>query len=139
MSNISEAIRQQVRERAGDQCEYCLSHQTYTMGWLQIDHILPVAQGGSDDEDNLCLACELCNQYKWAKTHTVDPETAQNVALFNPRQQRWSEHFTWSSDGAEIVGLTSCGRVTVIALNLNNQLAVTYSSTQLDRGWLASS
>lgn len=135
MSNIPEAIRQQVRERAGDRCEYCLSHQAYTMGRLQIDHILPLAQDGSDDEDNLCLACELCNQYKWAKTHAVDPETEQIVALFNPRQQHWSEHFTWSSDGAEIVGLTSCGRATVIALNLNNQLAVTVRRNWIKAGW----
>lgn len=100
MSDISETTRQRVRERADNRCEYCLSHQDYVMGRLQLDHIYPIARGGSDNEDNLCLACELCNQ----KTHGLDPQTGQYPALFNPRQQQWSEHFTWSSNGVEIVG-----------------------------------
>jgi 5-methylcytosine-specific restriction endonuclease McrA len=41
------------------------------MGRLQIDHIQPVAKGGVDTEDNLCLACELCNQYKWTQTEEL--------------------------------------------------------------------
>lgn len=68
MSFISETLRQKVRQRAGNRCEYCLSYQDYIMGRLQIDHIQPLAKGGLDTEDNLCLACELCNQYKWVQT-----------------------------------------------------------------------
>lgn len=64
MSEISEAARRRVRECAGNRCEYCLSHQDHILGRLQMDHIQPGARGGSDDEDDLCLACELCNQ-KW--------------------------------------------------------------------------
>ena len=85
MSAISEAIRQQVRERADNRCEYCLSHQDYVMGRLQIDHIQPIAKGGSDGVENLCLACELCNQHKWIYTHGLDPETGEHVALYHPR------------------------------------------------------
>jgi hypothetical protein len=135
VSDISEAARQRVRERAGNRCEYCLSHQGYVMGRLQIDHILPIAKGGSDTEDNLCLACELCNQYKWAKTHSVDPQTGQQVVLFNPRQQNWADHFSWSVDGTEIVGLTAYGRATIVALNLNNELAVTVRRNWIQAGW----
>ena len=135
MSDISEATRRRVREQADNRCEYCLSHQDYVMGRLQIDHVQPIAKGGSDDEDNLSLACELCNQYKWAKTHGVDPETGQHLTLFNPRQHHWSEHFSWSSEGAEIIGLTGCGRATVIALNLNNRLAVTVRRNWIKAGW----
>jgi hypothetical protein len=98
MSEISEATRRRVRERAGHRCEYGLSHQDYVLGRLQIDHIQPVAKGGSGDEDNLCLACELCNQYKWAKTYGRDPDTGQEVALFHPRRQRWSDHFVWRAE-----------------------------------------
>ena len=43
MSNLSENLRQQVINRAGNRCEYCLSHQDYVMGKLQIDHIFPVS------------------------------------------------------------------------------------------------
>ncbi len=135
MSDISETTRRRLREQAGNRCEYCLSHQDYVMGRLQIDHVQPIAKGGSDAEDNLCLACELCNQHKWAKTHGMDPQTGQHIALFNPRRQSWIEHFAWSPDGTEIVGLTACGRVTVIALNLNNELAVTVRRNWIKAGW----
>jgi hypothetical protein len=39
MSSLSETLRQLVRSRAGNRCEYCLSHQDYIMGWMQVDHI----------------------------------------------------------------------------------------------------
>ena len=77
MSSLSETIRQKVRERAENRCEYCLSHQDYIMGRLQIDHIQPVAKGGDDTENNLCLACELCNQYKWTQTEDLDPQSGE--------------------------------------------------------------
>ncbi len=105
------------------------------MGRLQIDHVYPVAKGGSDHEDNLCLACELCNQNKWTKTHGTDPKTGQQYALFNPRQQSWAEHFAWQSDGVEIIGLTACGRASVLALNLNDRLAVTVRRNWVRAGW----
>ena len=135
MTDLSEAIRQRVRERAGDRCEYCLSHQDYVLGKLQIDHVQPIAMGGSDAQDNLCLACELCNQYKWTKTHGIDPQTGQLIPLFNPRRQSWAEHFAWSPDGAEIIGLTACGRATIIVLNLNNKLAITVRRNWIRAGW----
>ena len=69
MSDIPEATRQRVRERAGQRCEYCLSHQDYVMGRLQIDHVQPIAKGGLDTEDNLCLACELCRMYPITRFH----------------------------------------------------------------------
>jgi 5-methylcytosine-specific restriction endonuclease McrA len=69
MTNISEITRQRVRQRAGNRCEYCRCHQDYVMGWLQIDHIIPPIKGGSDAEDNLCLACELCNH----RSQELDP------------------------------------------------------------------
>lgn len=34
--------------------------------------------------------------------------------------QLWRDHFCWSEDGAEIIGVTPVGRATVVALNMNN-------------------
>jgi HNH endonuclease len=135
MSNLSENLRTSVRQRAGNRCEYCLSHQDYIMGWLQVDHIHPLAKGGEDTEDNLCLSCELCNQYKWTKTEELEPESGVKVQLFNPRQQKWQEHFAWTEDGTRIIGMTACGRATVIALKLNNSLAVTVRRNWVKAGW----
>lgn len=135
MSRISKKIRQRVCQRAGNHCEYCLSQQEFVMGSLQIDHVIPAAAGGSDKEENLCLACELYNQYKWKKTEETDPESGQHVPLFNPRKQRWNDHFNWSASGAEVVGLTAIGRATVNALRLNNDLAVTVRKNWIRAGW----
>ena len=132
---ISDSTRQHVRQRAGNRCEYCLSHQNYVMGWLQIDHIQPVSKGGSDSGENLCLACELCNQYKWTQTKGIDPQTETPVYLFNPRQQKWSEHFAWSDDGTEILGKTMFGRATINALKLNNPLAIIVRRNWVRAGW----
>jgi hypothetical protein len=57
------------------------------------------------------------------------------VALFNPRQQHWSEHFGWSRDGTEIVGLTSCGRATIDALKMNNPRIVRSRRLWVSVGW----
>jgi hypothetical protein len=40
------------------------------------------------------------------------------VPLFNPRKDRWTEHFRW--DGYRIIGVTLIGRPTVFALDLNH-------------------
>ena len=123
--SISQNTKQNVRQRAGKRCEYCLSHQDYIMGRLQIDHVWPSSKGGTDEEDNLCLACELCNQHKWTKTDGYDRGTGMRFPLYNPRQDLWEEHFVWSPDGTQIIGLTPYGRVTIQELNLNSKLAVT--------------
>ena len=43
--SISQNTKQNVRQRAGNRCEYCLSHQDYIMGRLQIDHVWPLRAG----------------------------------------------------------------------------------------------
>ncbi len=81
------------------------------------------------------MSCELCNQYKWTKTEELDPENGVRVQIFNPRQQKWQEHFAWTEDGTIIMGITACGRATVIALKLNNSLAVTVRRNWVKAGW----
>src|SRR5215204_5253069 len=96
---ITEAVREQVRKIFNNRCGYCLSAQQYLFIPLEIDHIIPLAKDGSDDEVNLCLSCRSCNVHKATQTHALDPETKQTVPLFNPRTDVWKDHFNWSSDG----------------------------------------
>jgi HNH endonuclease len=133
--SLSETLRQQVRDRSGNRCEYCLSHQNYIMGRLQIDHIQPIVKGGTDDITNLCLACELCNQSKWKQTEGLDPKTQSSVPLFHPRLQIWQDHFEWGDNGTKILGLSPEGRATVVALKLNNSLAIRVRSNWVQAGW----
>jgi len=122
---IPDELREFVVRRADARCEYCQTPMWLTGIPHEIDHIIPRSKQGATTEDNLCLACSSCNGYKHVKTHDVDPETQQSVALFHPRQQEWNQHFAWSEDGSQILGLTLCGRVTVEVLRLNHSLIVT--------------
>jgi hypothetical protein len=117
---IPAEIERRVRAAARDRCGCCLSPQHLVMARLEIEHIVPLSQGGTSDESNLWLACPLCNRYKSDKTRGVDPEMGNEVPLFNPRTQIWSEHFRWDRDGLRIVGQTPIGRATVAALHLSD-------------------
>jgi 5-methylcytosine-specific restriction endonuclease McrA len=61
---------------------------------MHLEHIVPLAAGGTSDEENLWLACPLCNGSKGSRVQATDPETGNK---------------------------TLCGRATVIALKLNNE------------------
>lgn len=133
--SISKRLRERIRKQADDRCGYCLSPQRLVLGQLEIEHLLPRALGGKDDEDNLWLACRMCNGYKGKQIKAIDPQTDQPAALFNPRKQKWSEHFQWSEDGSMIIGLTPSGRATIEALQLNNPLALTVRLEWVSAGW----
>ncbi len=90
------------------------------MAPLKIEHLLPRSRGGLSEEPNLWLSSPLCNRHKADRITGFDPATQQEVPLFNPRLQQWGEHFKWSDDGIQIVGLTATGRATVKALHLDD-------------------
>lgn len=109
---MDAATRKLVRERAGNRCEYCLLHQDHSpVAALQIEHIVPKKHGGTDDPDNLALACIDCNLAKSSNIAGYDPATSQMTALFHPRHDRWSDHF--EVHGPHLVGKTAVGRTTV--------------------------
>jgi hypothetical protein len=105
------------------------------MGKLEIEHIIPKARGGSNDETNLWLSCGLCNRYKGLQTSGIDSVTDEEVILFNPRNQLWTEHFQWNLEGTHIVGISPVGRATVAALRLNNELAIIVRRNWILAGW----
>ena len=115
---ISADIDRRVRWRWRHRCGYCLSPQRLVMVRLEIEHIIPVAKGGGRMESNLWLSCPLCNRFKADRTSAPDVDSGTEVSLFNPRIQRWSEHFRWSEDGIRVIGLTPTGRATVALLHL---------------------
>jgi hypothetical protein len=120
VSAFSAESDRRIRLIARNRCGYCLSPQRLVMARLEIEHIIPRARGGTNDESNLWLSCPLCNRHKADRTVGWDHETGIEVSLFNPRTQRWTDHFRWSDDGIRIIGLTATGRVTVRALHLDD-------------------
>jgi len=114
------AMRRVVRERAQYLCEYCHSAEEASAAQFAIDHILPRSLGGLDNLENLALACQRCNGYRYNFTTGIDPDTQAIVPLFNPRTQHWAEHFMWTADGVSIVGTSSIGRATCYRLDVND-------------------
>ena len=122
---ISKTLKNRVAKEANNCCGYCRAPQHLMVVKLEIEHILPLSQGGTSNQDNLWLCCSTCNMYKGLKVAGNDPESNRLVPLFNPRLQNWAGHFKWSKDATEIIGITETGRATVEALKLNNELSVT--------------
>jgi len=85
---ISEDIKRVVRERAKYLCEYCNSSERLSASRFTVDHLMPKSLGGSDDINNLALACRRCNERRYNFVAGVDPETQEIVPIFNPRQQK---------------------------------------------------
>lgn len=102
---------------------------------MEVDHLIPQSLGGPTEEDNLWLACSLCNDYKGDRIAALDIETGDVVRLFDPRHQVWGEHFAWSQEGDRVVGLTPTGRATVAALNLNRPVLVRARQAWVSVGW----
>lgn len=108
-------------QRAGGCCEYCLSQLHFSPDPFSVEHILPLAKGGSEKLDNLALSCQGCNNHKYTNTSAVDPVTGQAAPLYHPRQDYWAEHFAWSDNCERLIGLTPTGRVTIACLQLNRK------------------
>jgi len=115
---MDELVRDFVRSRANDRCEYCLLPQSIGSSIrFHIEHIRSRQHGGTDHPDNLALACPNCNWYKGPNIAGVDPETSSLAPLFDPRIEKWHDHFKLFS--IRIEGQTPSGRATVELLRMN--------------------
>ena len=115
---MNSATRDLIRSRAGLHCEYCRLPQKYSELAHHVEHIVAKQHGGSDQADNLALACHRCNLHKGPNLTGVDPVSGEIAALFNPRRDAWPHHLSF--DGEWIVGLTATGRATVQVLAMND-------------------
>jgi 5-methylcytosine-specific restriction enzyme A len=59
---IPDEVRKYVFTRNNYQCQSC--GKTYLETELNIDHIIPLAKGGSNDISNLQSLCRTCNLVK---------------------------------------------------------------------------
>jgi hypothetical protein len=128
-------LRRRIEEDAGRRCGYCRSSAQIMGVPLEVEHIVPVSLGGNTERENLWLACHRCNKFKSNRTTYPDPETGEPVQIFDPRRQTWHDHFRWSRDGTQILGLTGTGRATVYALQMNNIYIVESRRFWVVAGW----
>lgn len=108
---IGADLRRRVVARANRLCEYCLIQEEDTFFGCEVDHVISQKHGGPTDEENLALACLICNRNKGSDIASLSPETGELVRLFNPRTDRWPEHFGIGQDGVTIIALTLSARV----------------------------
>jgi len=116
---VSERLRREIRARAGGRCEYCLMAEALLLAGCEVDHIVSRKHGGATELSNLALSCARCNRAKGTDVGSVHPESGAFVRFYNPRSDRWDEHFRM--DGAQIVGLTPIGQVTATLLQFNQE------------------
>lgn len=87
---IPKRTRYEVLARDNSTCVYCKA----TDQPLTMDHVVPVALGGTDDPSNLVTACKDCNAGKSSSN-----PSAEKVAQVSADTIRWSEAMTaaWSA------------------------------------------
>jgi len=95
---------------------------------------MPRARGGATALGNLALSCAGCNGHKYDKVVAADPATDEEVPLYNPRVDRWDDHFGWDADYLHLIGLSPPGRATISALHLNRQGVVNLRRALLKLG-----
>lgn len=131
--SLSDRQKQAVRARAGDCCEYRRIAQSGSFARFHVDHIIALKHGGTDKDDNLCLACPDCNAYKGENVAALDPLTHKATRLYDPRQQNWDNHFKINLD-ATLSGLTPEGRATILVLRLNDEERAKQRSGEMTAG-----
>ncbi len=132
---ISESLRNQISASDKGRCCYCLTTAANSGIPMTHDHIQPRSKGGETNFENVCLACRSCNEFKADLTENLDPTTGEITPLFNPRTQRWSDHFTWSFDATRIEGLSTIGRATIVCLRMNNPVITVARRRWTTSGW----
>lgn len=85
----TSAQRERIKRRDGYRCRYCRGVGTKNRGpdgevW-HIDHVVPVALGGSNTEENKALACQTCNLKKGTKEQ-------------QPTPLKWHQRCIWKLD-----------------------------------------
>lgn len=93
----NKPTRSAIYERDGHKCQYCGSTRKLT-----IDHIVPKSKGGTDDWDNLVVACSSCNIKKGDRyleqtgmrliRRPMQPRNHLEVLLFKTNLTEWSEY-----------------------------------------------
>jgi len=129
---MDAALQQLVWQRAGDRCEYCQFPADVALLPFQIDHIIAEKHGGATVAGNLALSCERCNSHKGP--NIAGYLQGKHVPLFNPRTDRWSDHFEWN--GPYLVGKTNVGKVTIDVLGINLPYRVALRAALIEEGIL---
>lgn len=88
---VSKRLRYEILRRDSHTCRYCGASAPDVP--LRVDHVTPVALGGTDTPDNLVTSCEPCNNGK--SSATVDSAVVANVS---DDALRWADAMKQAAD-----------------------------------------
>lgn len=84
---ISKSVRFSVFARDGFTCRYCGKQSDNAV--LEVDHVIPVCQGGTNDLENLITSCVDCNRGKGGKKiDQAAPSEADRLRLAQERNEQ---------------------------------------------------
>lgn len=96
---ISKSVRFEVFKRDSFKCQYCGASAPDAI--LEVDHIIPVADGGDNDMMNLITSCRDCNRGKGKKKltdrQTIEKQKAELDDL-NERREQMEMMLQWKRD-----------------------------------------
>lgn len=116
--DLSDELRRRVAERAYHVCEYCLVHEDDLLHACEVDHVISVKHGGQTVFENLANACFHCNRHKGSDVGSIARSSGNFVRFFNPRADRWSDHFSIHS--GRIESSSEIGEATLRILEFNH-------------------
>jgi hypothetical protein len=84
---LGKKLRFEVFKRDGFTCVYCGGQPPKVV--LHCDHVVAVANGGTNDIDNLVTACDACNLGKGARELTAVPlSIEEKTAILREREDQ---------------------------------------------------
>lgn len=84
---MNEALRQLVRDRAGNRCEYCQLPQEFDVMPFQVDHIIAEQHHGPTVAENLAWSCLNDNLRKGPNIAGLGPRDEGVDAPFPPSRR----------------------------------------------------
>jgi hypothetical protein len=85
---ISSSLRWSIFARDGFTCRYCGRQAGEDGVELAVDHVVSVADGGTNAVDNLVTACRKCNGGKGARSLLAVPDSAEAMRRMRERAER---------------------------------------------------
>lgn len=102
--SLSKKLKFEVFKRDSFTCQYCGKSSPDAV--LEIDHIKPLANGGSDELLNLVTACFDCNSGKGARElgdNSIIVKQQKQLEEMNERSEQLKMMLEWKEDLASLV------------------------------------
>jgi hypothetical protein len=101
--SITKKIRFEIFKRDSFKCQYCGKSAPEVV--LQVDHIMPRKEGGTDDIENLITACVDCNQGKGKRKLSNNDEIRkqkEELDKLNTKRQQLEMMIKWREEVTKI-------------------------------------